>query len=877
MTKGAFFYAFGLGVLLGTIVLHQLAQVELLTIGAGAALFFSALVAQRYVFLHQTPKVFRWAVMFLCGFGLAWALGGAQVYSRLQQQLPTLEENRIFRLQVLVQDLPDVRERSMQFNARVIAARPNHVPNTVQIRWFAPEWAGPYQMPKPYDFPQVRPGEIWQITAVLRTPYGAQNPHGYDSEQYTFAQGVRALATVRGTPIKLSDSVNLNNSTLRQLWLDEGSLVAGFPSGFSWLLWAQKIRAQLKESMRPLLKDHYWGKVVLALTIGDRSEFTDKDWELFNRAGLTHLISISGTHITLVAGSMGALALGFLRRIPISRNLLLSRQPAAVWAGIVTLVVAALYSAVAGWGVPARRSFFMLSIIVIGYLSRISLSISQLLLCAAVIIVLFDPWAILSTGFWLSFGAVATLLACDLWSGEPLQRFKQPLWQNRFRLLIKFVVWQAIITVLLWPLLVWFFAEFSLASVISNLYAITLLGTIATPISLLFALSVMVFDQGWLSHGLMQLSLWLIEWTMRPTQWLVEGSWAALHATRPPTWVVIVSLVGLGVAMVPRFWSGQRWFWLAVLPVLFWPQSRLKTGEWALDVLDVGQGLATVIRTREHTFIYDTGRRSSPLHDEAKRVLLPHLKALGVKSLDAVIISHADLDHIGGLRSLLENIPVRKLYGSFPFVQWWRIENQRLGTEIDFVAEQPELQFCRQGIEWEVDGVFFRFLWPQQPLRRIGRNSAERNSFSCVLEIRGAHDRMLLLGDINAKEELNLYKQGLLRSQSVVLAAHHGSRHASSPELIAATKPCFAVASVGWWNRFEHPHMDAVHRWHKSGSLLLNTKEWGAISFTSQAQGLTWHAQRWQQRRYWHHPQSVSMDKSTRLALSETALRCRRK
>src|SRR5690625_7660641 len=146
------------------------------------------------------------------------------------------------------------------------------------------------------------------------------------------------------------------------------------------------------------------------------------DWELFNRSGFTHFISISGTHITLVAGSMGALALVLLRRLPITRQYLLARQPAAVWAGVVTLVVAALYSAVAGWGVPARRSFFMLAIIVVGYLSRISLSIGQLLMFAAVLIVLFDPWAMRSTGVLLSFGDVACLLACAGCSGASLAR-----------------------------------------------------------------------------------------------------------------------------------------------------------------------------------------------------------------------------------------------------------------------------------------------------------------------------------------------------------------------------------------------------------------------------------------------------------------------
>src|SRR5690625_520026 len=869
MTKGAYFYVFGLGVLLGVGGLHQLPHISVAILVLGGVIF--ALGVMGTVFMSSMYRGCRWIFVLCSGLGLAWVVGGAQIYERVQQQLPAAEEDRIFRLQLQVQTLPEVRERSLQFIGRVISARPNEVPDTVQLRWFAPDWAGPYQQPAPYEFPEVLPGEIWQVTAVLRTPYGALNPYGFDSEQFAFAQGVRALATVRGTPERLAGA---GQKEIPGLWRDQRSVVSDWPQSFSWLAGAQRWRAQLKAAMTPWLQDHYWGKVILALTIGDRSEFTDGDWELFNRAGLTHLISISGTHITLVAGSMGALALGLLRRLPITRQYLLARQPAAVWAGVVTLVVAALYSAVAGWGVPARRSFFMLAIIVVGYLSRISLSIGQLLMFAAVLIVLFDPWAMLSTGFWLSFGAVATLLACAVWSGESLARDSNHGWSRRLHLLFQFVLWQAVITVLLWPLLVWFFAEFSVASVVSNLYAITMLGTIATPLSLLFALSAVVFEQGWVTHGLLNLALWCIEWTMRPTQWLVAGPWAALEATQPPIWVVVSSFAGLAIAMAPRFWSGQRWFWLAVLPVLFWPQQRLQTGEWALDVLDVGQGLAVIIRTRQHTYLYDVGRRSSPLHDEGQRVVLPHLQALGVKRLEGIIISHADLDHIGGLRSVLEALPVNQLYGSFPFVSWWQIENKRLGGNLVMADGSPELTFCKHGLEWEVDGVKFRFLWPITPLADIGAHSAERNASSCVLEIRGAHDRALLLGDINAEQERDMFRRGWLSPQSLVITAHHGSRHASGVELINATQPCYAISAVGWWNRFGHPHPDTEARWLQAGTALLNTRDWGAVRFVSRAHTLSWQAQRWHHRRYWHHPQSIQRDSATRQRLKYAAQRC---
>src|SRR5690625_1148554 len=862
MTKGLRFYCFGFGFLLALWLLHQQAELSLWVVYAswGALVGCVGLV----VFAHsQAAKGLSPFVLFCIytalGAALAAANANTQIYQRLAQQLPIEEDNRIFRLQLQVLTMPQVHARSMQFTARVVAARPNQVPKTILVRWFAPDWSGPYREAKPYTFPEVLPGQLWQLTAVLRTPHGAQNPAAFDYEEYTFAQGIRAVATVRDSPQLLAADSGAKKN-IKGLWHEAEWQVAGLGSGHSLLLRAQSWRTQLKEAMEPYLGNSRWGKIILALSIGDRSAFTDEDWLLFNRSGLTHLISISGTHITLVAGSVGLLFLALLRRLYWRGQAPVQWQPGALWAGGAALLVAALYSAIAGWGVPARRSFFMLAFVVLGYAARLSISAGQLLLMAAIGVLMVDPWAMLSTGFWLSFGAVAVLLACVGWSGVPIYAAGARKVDRRWFGLRCFVLWQAIITILLWPLLVWFFAEFSVASVVTNLYAITLLGTFATPLSLLFALSAWLGGPPWLTEGLMQAALWLIEGTMRPTEWVVSGSWAALAATRPPAWVVGMSVVGLCIALMPRFWSGQKWFWLAVLPVLFWPANDLREGEWRMHVLDVGQGLGVVIQSRHHTYVYDMGRRSSPTQDEGRRSILPFLKTLGVKKVDAAIISHADLDHIGGLRSLISEQAVHSYYSSFPLQQWWAQENRRLGQELQPLQADFELYDCVQGKEWSVDGVRFRFLWPVAPLSDIGANSAERNAASCVLEIQGAYDRALLTGDITTLEEQQLYDQGLLRSQTLVVAPHHGSRCGSSEWLTQSTQPCFAVAAAGWWNRFNHPHPDTIARWEQAGALFLSTLQWGALRFESRCNDWQWYAQRWHGRRYWHHPGSIELD-----------------
>jgi len=862
MAKGTRFYLFSFSFFIALWFTHQQSQITgRATVGliALGVVLICVLCYVRRLVSSPWPGI---VMMIVAGALSSYALGSMQILWRLAEQLPAAEENRIFRLQIEVQSLPEVRARSVQFVARVLAARPDQVPGTLLVRWYAPDWGGPYRQPVPYEFPAISPGEKWQITAVLRSPHGTYNRNSFDYEQYAFAQGWRALATVRGEPQRL---------TADDLWLSEDN--TGWPLDSwlgragpgHWFLQAEIWRGKLKTAMAPFLEQQPWGKVIQALTLGDRSSFSDEDWQLFNRAGLTHLISISGTHISLVAGSLGLLVTHLFKRTPLGTRWLLRWRPAAFWGGITAVGIAALYSAIAGWGVPTRRSFFMLFLVVLNYLTGISLSRWQLLAGVALVVLVFDPWAMLSSGFWLSFGAVAVLLACFQWSGQKGGQIVRTAWQQRRTTLYQFGVWQLIITLLLWPILVWYFSEFSLVSVISNLYAITLLGTFATPLSLLFALCAWALGAHPLTELFLHLALWAVELTMWPTEWLVQSQWAALTAARPPAWVVMASLVGLVIALCPRFWRGQKWFWLAVLPALFWPAKKMPEGAWSIEVLDVGQGLAVVIQTQHHHFVYDTGKRSSPVSDDGVRIIGPYLRTRGVQQLDGVIISHADLDHVGGLRSLMRQFPIRNYFANFPLVSWWQTESARL-QEPTLVPERAALQgalpislyYCQQGLGWEVDGVRFRFLWPKEPLTRPSSGTAERNAASCVLEIQGRYHQALLLGDIALEQEQQLLSSLGTEPYAVIVVAHHGSRHGSSQALIQQVRACVAVAGTGWWNRFNHPHPEVVTRWQKQGTQFMATHQWGSVLLESHTAQLQWQAQRWHQRRYWHNPLGIT-------------------
>ncbi|KAG0772926.1 hypothetical protein G6F22_015321 [Rhizopus arrhizus] len=225
------------------------------------------------------------------------------------------------------------------------------------------------------------------MALVLRRPHGVLNPAGPDAEARMFARGLRAVGTVRGQPRLLDDAP----------WASPGIAI-------------ERARHLVREGLRKALGEHRYAPVLIALAIGDQAGVARDDWRIFNRSGITHLVSISGMHVTSIAGIAGVLVAALWRRARWRGVGLAEFAPSRVVGGAAAAVVALRYCLLAGWGVPARRTFFMLSVVLAAAMSRLPLTVGRVLACAAAGVVALDPWAPLSVGFWLSFGAVAILL-----------------------------------------------------------------------------------------------------------------------------------------------------------------------------------------------------------------------------------------------------------------------------------------------------------------------------------------------------------------------------------------------------------------------------------------------------------------------------------
>jgi competence protein ComEC len=248
--------------------------------------------------------------------------------------------------------------------------------------------------------------------------------------------------------------------------------------------------------------------------------------------------------------------------------------------------------------------------------------------------------------------------------------------------------------------------------------------------------------------------------------------------------------------------------------------------------------LAVFVRTHHHTLLYDTGPQYNAQTDAGGRILVPYLRAEGVKRLDGLIVSHNDNDHSGGMRSVLSQVPVNWLASSLP----------KLPDELESIKHLP----CFAGQRWQWDGVHFEMLSPDAASYKD--ENIKDNNRSCVLRVTSAYGSILLSGDMERPVEMALAESSAsaLRSD-VLIAPHHGSRTSSSETLLDAVNPKMAIFTVGYRNRFGHPKSDIVERYWRRGIETYRSDEDGAVLLNFNAEDNV-SAQSWRKthRRYWH-------------------------
>lgn len=813
---------------LGVVCLHQVAIIlnwlQLLLLSL-SGLFAFVLIKAKYLTLKTSLyyKIVYAVVALLLAFIIGFVYSAVSAKLRLDQQLATINVDKVSRVTLRVTGLPKIDADRLSFNAVVIDSHPLGVPKNIRVSWAGGAWRGPYAAATVVNFPEIYAGQIWRMALVLRPVSANQNLHGFDYEAYSFAANVRALGTVRGEPEFIGASH----------WHDLPTV-------------ANRARHLIRKAMAPYIEGLRYGPVLRALAIGDQDGVSDTDWQVFNRSGLTHLVSISGSHITMLAGAGAVLIFLLWCRLRWQGRYLAEYWPARRAAACVAMLIAWIYSLLAGWEVPAQRTFMMLAVVAIAQALQLRLSGSRVLALAAVVVIAFDPWAVMASGFWLSFAAVAVLLAVGAsWQGQGLGTEQKHLYYRVFTGFKKAAYLQLAVTLALVPPLAWLFHEVSVVSPLANSYAIPGIELIVTPLSLLLAAvslmpgaAVAAKYIALLAHGCLELIMW-------PTEWL--ASLPTINAAAAPAWLYLLASLGVGFALWPQKPRWWRLGWLAMLPMLLWQPNRPAKGEWHMYAIDIGQGSAILIQTSKHNFLFDAGPRHSRESDQGARTIVPLLKSLGVNKLDVLIASHVDLDHTGGIRSILNVVPVEQSYSSFDLSGWLKAEGKKLDEQQTYLPLAAN--YCVFGGQWHIDGVSFEFLWPLDI--KAKRTAKEANAASCVLRVRGQYHSLLLTGDIDIKTEAALIDRGLA-PVDIVIAAHHGSRTSSSASFASATAAKHVVMQVGRWNRHGHPHNAVLRTWADNKTSIWRTDKQGGVNAISRASGLKVYSVIDKQRRYWH-------------------------
>jgi len=744
---------FSMFFLIGTVLIQLLT-----TVPSFLFLFFLALILSisSIIIIKTRLHLFRFLLLSTSALLFGVILSTLTANHQLHCRLSTEFEGKDIVLQGIIKDIPDNRKDGIRFKFIIQKAyypidnkKILKIAGVVRLGWFQ-------------NIQQVHAGEQWQLRVRLKQPSGFMNPGGFDYEKWLFTQRVIATGYVR----KGDESYRMQLAP----W---------------WSI--NQLREIIHQKIQNNVTDKTSAAVLSALAVAVRSNLNETQWQLLQKTGTSHLIAISGLHIAIVAGFAFFPIMLIWRVFP----RLNEKVPLQLAGGIAGVLFATVYALLAGFTLPTQRALLMVIILLIGLLSRKNYAFSRIMAVALLAVLLFDPLAAMSISFWLSFSAVALILII----------LKRQTIMPRFKLLRL----QLFLSFGMLPLTLIFFGNGSLSAPIANLIAIPWVSIFVVPITLLGVIFLPLSD--FVSSALLNFAGIAIQYLFQYLALLNELPISAVKAGGVPFFFLLLAMLAVILILLPKGFPG-RWLGLVLLlPAVLFVKKTPEQGAFSFAQLDVGQGTASVIHTKNHTLIYDAGTRLSNSFDIGKLVVIPYLKFKGVESVDKMILSHKNLDHYGGAKAIINEIKVKDILSS--------------DTEI---LQGVDVKPCLAGQHWQWDGVDFDMIWP------IKNSQLNDNNRSCVLRVSNAYHSLLLTGDIQRKAEKLLIKNHKqLLSSEVITMPHHGSKTSSTQSFLEAVSPTLTIISAGYRNRFGHPKQEVLNRYKSLSVKILDTIHAGEI------------------------------------------------
>jgi len=700
-----------------------------------------------YPYIKTNIKKFIFVIM---NFLLGLLFLSFQVNTYLQNKLPKALENIPVNVEAEIIGLPIIINNITQIDIEfTMLGSEKPYKGRARIFWL--------------NAPLLKPSQCWQLPVKFKRPHNYNNPGGFNKKRFYLQLGLQATGNV------------IKNQAAKQI------LKNSKKASFSLTTWRYNLRAHLLA----LLDAKILKGPIIALIMGSTEYITESQWAVFQKTGTAHLMAISGLHISLITLLMFSVGKILWAKCFIKYWQIPSQQVGAM----VGLGAAFIYASLAGWSTSTKRAFIMIGITMLCIILKRKIALWHNFIMALGLVLLIEPFAIFNNGFWLSFGSVGLLLYAmqgrlnntSLW-----WRFGRAQWVMMLGLI---------------PLNVLFFGNIILVAPLINSIAIPWVSFLVVPLALLGAIGIL-------------LHLPIFDFLIKGAEFFLHCLWPLLEyfaistpvyecAISDKLWHYIAAFIGSLLLLMPTGLLSRSIGIIWLLPIFIYKPTPVKLNSARLTVLDVGQGLSALIQTAHHTLIYDAGPKVP--------VLVPFLKAQGIKTIDTLLLSHGDNDHTGGVAALLTNYPM-------PFILAGEPERLTQGLATA----------CKQGQKWEWDGVQFEILYPFESSRLF----MKRNNVSCILKVAVGSKSILLTGDIEAIAEKSLSELGNKNlSASILIAPHHGSKSSSTDLFVKQVSAQYVVFAVGYLNRWGFPHEQVVARYRAQKAVDFNTAVEGALFF----------------------------------------------
>ena len=672
------------------------------------------------------------------------------------------------------------------FNARLIKVDNvflNYTP-VIEIRWYKPNVI-------------LQAGQLQRFKVRFKPVFGRANPAGFERQKWSYSKHIAYKANIK-----------------KHL-----AVINSKPT----------IRASFYEEVRLITDQLTYQGILLALSFADKSLISFEEKLRIRNLGISHLFAISGLHIGLLFSFIYLFTQFFYKRL--LPPLLMG------WFSLRLINISALtgalgYAYLAGFALPTQRAFLMLLVATVIFSLKRKCFKTDVLLLVLFVVLVWDPLAVLSVSLWLSFSAVAIILI--LLSIFPID-VKNTTGNERLPFKIKIIkyvkllfILQLGLTFLMLPIQLVSFSGLSLVSILVNLIAVPLFSLVIIPLVLLASLLTPFYAPTALF--VFQFCDQLIGLFFYITT-LASDSYQFYSFVEQKLMIIIFALLLL--VLIIHFQSNKlrKISYLFTLLVLCTLSLKLfeKNEHWFIDVIDVGQGLAVLVRSNNETLLYDTGARYPSGFNMVEGEIYPYLLALGIKKLDHLVISHSDNDHAGGADIITSKLTILNRWAGEPLVS------------------KHKFKQCISGQKWHLGKLAIEVLSPQYV-------TSNNNNNSCVLRISDGSTSLLLTGDISKKQEILLVKQMGNKLQSdILLAPHHGSRYSSSELFIKTVSPKWGVFSAGFMNRWGFPSEEVLRRYEKQSVTVFNSGLSGLIQFEISSQETKIKTFREDIAPYWYH------------------------